>query len=231
MFRPVNDPASRDALCPVFLIEESITGAFAYTPNSVVRQVVSGSTRENDQPTMVKASFGIKPWRPSAGELRRLMTPGYVQGHMVSLRVVGRIVMLVLPPLMRPGQGSEDIVFGEATLPGITAFPIVLINHPDALSRPENYQLWRSRVEDIGNAFLMDLNDSGSMTPFPSLLRVEFAMGTYSMPGGIQEVVKMSPEGSFTRKFRLLTTHVVNYVIRSVPGASIVAIEPVWVVN
>ena len=77
----------------------------------------------------------------------------------------------------------------------------------------------------------MDLNDSGSMTPFPSLLRVEFAMGTYSMPTGIQEVVKMAPECSFTRKFRLLAAHVVSYVVRSALGASVVAIEPVWVVN
>ena len=86
-------------------------------------------------------------------------------------------------------------------------------------------------MEDIGNAFLVDLHDSGSMTPFPALLQVDFALGTYNMPGGLQEVAKMSLDGPFSRKFRLLAVHIQNYVMRSAPGVTILACEPVWIIN
>ena len=210
-----------------------MTGHFAHIPNAVLRMVTSGTSREAETPTMVKSSFVARPWRPSPGELRRLLAPGYVQGHMLSVKVVGRIVLLVLPPLMRPGRSSDDVVFGESTLPGVTAIPALIFNHPNSLSHPGDYDSWKARMEDVGNSFLMDLTEAGCTNAFPALIRVEFALGAYRMPEplGVQEVMKLAPLASFTRKYRALANHVMSCLIRDTDGLSAMQVEPVWVVN
>ena len=101
---------------------------------------------------------------------------------MLSIKIVGRVIMLAMPPLMRPGQSSDEVVFAESPLPGVTAIPIVIFNHPVALHDRRNFALWKEHIEDTGNAFLMDVTDAGSTNPFPSLRRVEFTLGTYRMP-------------------------------------------------
>ena len=77
----------------------------------------------------------------------------------------------------------------------------------------------------------MDLNDTGNMSAFPALLKVDLALGTYDMPGGIREVVKMARDGLFARRFRLLATGVREFVLGSAPGVTALTCEPVLVIN
>ena len=160
------------------------------------------------------------------------MAPGYVQAHMMSIKVVGRIIMMVLPPLARPGEGSGDVVFAEAPLPGMTAVPMAVFNHPISLQDPEEMSRWKNRMEDFGNAFLADVMTTGSC-PYPSLHRVDFSLGTYRLPEpeGMTQVLKLDPASAFSRRFRMLQRNVIDRAMGSVDGISLNIVEPVWIAN
>ena len=179
---------------------------------------------------MTGISFRTDHWKPSRQELDRLMAPGYAQGHLISMKVIGRIFMLVLPPLARPGELSGDVVFAESALPGMTAIPILIVNHPESLRGSDQFAEWRRRMEDEGNAFLLD-RDMASSTPAPTLHRVEFSLGSYQMSGGLCEVVRLAPGAKFTRGFYLLKNALIAQVRNSAFGISYSEIEPVWIIN
>ena len=233
LFLPQNDPRALHALCPLFIMEDSVTGEFAAVPNNTVRLVVSGSLTRDATPTMIKASFRNRPWAPSRQELQRVMAPGYVQAHMLSVKIVGRMIMLVMPPLARPGASSGEVVFAEAPLPGMTAVPMAVFNHPEALHEPEALGLWKRRVETQGNMFLSDIMRTGT-SPYPSLHRVEFTLGNYMLPepDGMTQLVRLDPAAAFTRAFHSLrklvmdATHTAGTV-----GLCLTVVDPVWIAN
>ena len=233
LFLPQNDPNALHALCPLFIMEDSVTGVFAAVPNGTVRLVVSGSLTRDATPSMIKASFRNRPWAPSRMELQRIMAPGYVQAHMMSVKIVGRMIMLVLPPLARPGASSGEVVFAEAPLPGMTAVPMAVFNHPEALHEPEALGLWKRRVETQGNMFLSDIMRTGT-SPYPSLHRVEFTLGNYMLPepDGMTQLVRLDPAAAFTRAFHSLRKLVMESThTAGTEGLYLTVVEPVWIAN
>ena len=161
------------------------------------------------------------------------MAPGYVQAHMMSVKIVGRMIMLVLPPLARPGESSGDVVFAEAPLPGMTAVPMAVFNHPVALHEPEALGEWKRRVEAYSNMFLSDIMRTGT-SPHPSLHRVDFTLGKYMLPepDGMTQLVRLDPAAAFTRAFHSLRKLVMERThTAGTDGLYLTVVEPVWIAN